>query len=85
MFPDFLRDEVVNSLDQDALVMASIEDRQFSLSGHLFVFSPQETMIKFLRGRFLEVRDSDPLRVDSLKNPVYDPVFPASIHSLQND
>ena len=42
-------------------------------------------MIKFLRSGFFEVGDADPLRVDSLKNPVYDSVFAASIHGLQNN
>src|SRR3989442_2402413 len=82
MTPDFLRNDLVNSLDKDTFVMASIKNRKFSLSRDLFVFSPQETMIKLLRSRLLEVCDSDPLRVDSLKDPVYDPVFATSIHGL---
>ena len=75
----------MNSLDENALVMAPVENRELSLSRHLFVFSPQETMIELLRSSFFEVGDADPLRVDSLKNPVYDSVFAASIHGLQNN
>src|SRR6266849_6454173 len=85
MTPYFFRDDLVNSLDKHALVMASVENREFSLPRHLSVLSPQETMIKFLRSRFLEVRDADPLRVDSLKASVADSVFAARIHRLQNN
>src|SRR5213080_2014292 len=85
MTPDFLRNDLVNSLDENALVMAPVENRELSISRHLFVFSPQETMIELFRCRFFEVGDADTLRVDSLKNPVYDSVFAASIHGLQNN
>src|SRR2546428_9296847 len=85
MAPDFFRNDLVNSLDKNAFVMASIKNRKFSFSRHLFVFSPQETMIKFLRCRFFEMCDSDPLGVNSLKDPVYDSVFATSIHCLKNN
>src|SRR5207245_2545698 len=85
MIPDFLRNDLVNSLDKDAFVVASVENRKFSLSRHLFMLTPQETMIKFLRCRFFEMCDSDPLGVDSLKDPVYDSIFATSIHCLQNN
>ena len=75
----------MNSLYQDAFVMASIENRKVSLSGHLFVFPPQETMIEFPRSRFLEVRDADSLGIDPLENSIDDAVFSASVHGLQNN
>ncbi|SRR5713226_5900907 len=65
--------------------MASVENDEFPPSWRLFVFSPQETMVEFIRSRFLEMRDTDPLGVNSLKGPVNDSVFAASIHRLQNN
>src|SRR2546427_10386062 len=85
MTPDFLRNDLVSSLDKDAFVVASSKNRKFSFSRALFVFSPQETMIKFLRCRFFEMCDSDPLGVESCKDPVYDSVFSTTILFLQTN
>src|SRR5712692_9008105 len=80
MIPDLLGNEFVNSLDENALVVAPVEDRKFSLPRHLLVFSPQETMIELFGSRFFEVGDPDSLGVYSLKDSVYDSILAASIH-----
>src|SRR6266566_1150938 len=85
MTPNLLRNDLVNSLNENALVMASIENGELAVSRHLSVLSLQETMIELLRSRLLEVRDADPLRVDPLKDPVNDAVFAPRIHGLQNN
>src|SRR5437879_1482013 len=85
MTPDFLWDNIVNSLNENALVMATVENRELAVSRHLSVLPPQETVIELLRSRFLEVRDADPLWVDSLKDPVNDAVLATRIHGLKNN
>ena len=85
MTPDILGNDLVNSLNEDALVMTSVENGEFAVSRHLSVFSPQETMIEFLRCWLFEMGYADSLGIDSLKDSVYDSVFAPRIHSLQNN
>src|SRR6266487_1707808 len=85
MTPNLLRNDLVNSLNENALVMASIENGELAVSRHLSVLSPQETMIELLRSRLLEVRDADPRRVDPLKDPANDAVLAPRMDGWQNN
>ncbi len=43
--PNFLGHEFVNSLDEDALIVATVEDYQFSSPGHPLVIPPKEIVV----------------------------------------
>jgi hypothetical protein len=46
---------------------------------------PEEIMVQLFRRRHSKMCNLDPLRVDSLKDPVDDPVLASRIDGLEND
>jgi hypothetical protein len=83
--PDFIWNNLVNALDQYALIVAAVEDSDLALARYLVMVPPEEIVIKLLRGGYAKVSNPDALRVDALEDATNRAVLAASVHRLQHN
>ena len=71
--------------DDDFFVMGAVEDADFSPAGQGLVDAPHVVVVHFFRTRLLEALHLDASRIEAGKDVLDRPVFPGSVHGLQDD
>src|SRR6267378_95046 len=72
----------MDSFDQYAFIVATIENDQFSISRDLLMYSPEKVMVFFFGRGYSEMGDSNSLRVYALEDSMDDSILSTSIHCL---
>ncbi len=81
--PDRVLDQFVDPRDQYFFIVRAIEDRDFAFPRCMRMGAPQEVVVEFLRGRWLEVGHPRGQWIQSAHDMPDRPVLAGAVHTLQ--